>query len=186
MQHPTEGGQVLSLFSNIKEAPVKVAEIWIFSLSSQPIDHEDSTMQASQKIKSTGKSPTTFSEDQCLPELAGVKPHLGLDASWDKWGLVCTSCCVCNWSVQRKLTLQMCCCVSCDRSGGLNCQSFSCMPHHTWAIQQGLAVFSPVLSQHYWWMCWEPVSSHLATSVVFRRFTFKLLFHLLFPLTILQ
>ncbi|XP_068055332.1 phosphofurin acidic cluster sorting protein 2 isoform X3 [Anomalospiza imberbis] len=53
MQHPTEGGQVLSLFSNIKEAPVKVAEIWIFSLSSQPIDHEDSTMQASQKIKST-------------------------------------------------------------------------------------------------------------------------------------
>ncbi|NXU15242.1 PACS2 protein, partial [Pardalotus punctatus] len=53
MQHPTEDGQVLSLFSNIKEAPVKVAEIWIFSLSSQPIDHEDSTMQASQKIKST-------------------------------------------------------------------------------------------------------------------------------------
>ncbi|XP_030809048.1 LOW QUALITY PROTEIN: phosphofurin acidic cluster sorting protein 2 [Camarhynchus parvulus] len=53
MQHPTEGGQVLSLFSNIKEAPVKVAEIWIFSLSSQPIDHEDSTMQPSQKIKST-------------------------------------------------------------------------------------------------------------------------------------
>lgn len=84
MQHPTEGGQVLSLFSNIKEAPLKVAEIWIFSLSSQPIDHEDSTMQASQKIKSTGKSPTTFSEDQCLPDLAGVKPHLGLDASWDK------------------------------------------------------------------------------------------------------
>ncbi|NWV33756.1 PACS2 protein, partial [Grantiella picta] len=53
MQHPTEDGQVLSLFSNIKEAPVKVAEIWIFSLSSQPIDHEDSTMQASQKSKST-------------------------------------------------------------------------------------------------------------------------------------
>uniref|UniRef100_A0A8C4VUG4 Phosphofurin acidic cluster sorting protein 2 n=1 Tax=Gopherus evgoodei TaxID=1825980 RepID=A0A8C4VUG4_9SAUR len=53
MQHPTEGGQVLSLFSNIKETTAKVAEIWIFSLSSQPIDHEDSTMQPSQKIKST-------------------------------------------------------------------------------------------------------------------------------------
>ncbi|XP_043408489.1 phosphofurin acidic cluster sorting protein 2 isoform X11 [Chelonia mydas] len=53
MQHPTEGGQVLSLFSNIKEATAKVAEIWIFSLSSQPIDHEDSTMQPSQKMKST-------------------------------------------------------------------------------------------------------------------------------------
>uniref|UniRef100_A0A8D0GI09 Phosphofurin acidic cluster sorting protein 2 n=1 Tax=Sphenodon punctatus TaxID=8508 RepID=A0A8D0GI09_SPHPU len=53
MQHTTEGGQVLSLFSNIKEATAKVAEIWIFSLSSQPIDHDDSTMTASQKIKST-------------------------------------------------------------------------------------------------------------------------------------
>eukprot|EP00079_Xenopus_tropicalis_P017438 XP_004917368.1 PREDICTED: phosphofurin acidic cluster sorting protein 2 isoform X1 [Xenopus tropicalis] len=53
MQHPTEGSQVLSLFSNMKEASAKVAEIWIFSLSSQPIDHEDSTMHTSQKIKST-------------------------------------------------------------------------------------------------------------------------------------
>ncbi|XP_064421083.1 phosphofurin acidic cluster sorting protein 2 [Latimeria chalumnae] len=53
MQHPTEGGEVLSLFSNIKEATAKVAEIWIFSLSSQPIDHEDASMQASQKSKAT-------------------------------------------------------------------------------------------------------------------------------------
>ncbi|KAJ6655425.1 hypothetical protein lerEdw1_005125 [Lerista edwardsae] len=53
MQHPTEGGQVLSLFSSIKEVTAKVAEILIFSLSSQPIDQEDSTIQASQKIKST-------------------------------------------------------------------------------------------------------------------------------------
>ena len=56
MQHPSEGGQVLSLCSNIKEAAVKVAEIWIFSLSSQPIDHEDSTMQAGPKAKSAGES----------------------------------------------------------------------------------------------------------------------------------
>ncbi|KAM4662829.1 phosphofurin acidic cluster sorting protein 2 isoform 2-T2 [Discoglossus pictus] len=53
MQHPTEGSQVLSLFSNMKEASAKMAEIWIFSLSSQPIDHEDSAMHTSQKIKST-------------------------------------------------------------------------------------------------------------------------------------
>ncbi|XP_069346963.1 phosphofurin acidic cluster sorting protein 2 isoform X2 [Eulemur rufifrons] len=52
MQHPAEGGQVLSLCSSIKEAPVKVAEIWIVSLSSQPIDHEDSAMQAGPKAKS--------------------------------------------------------------------------------------------------------------------------------------
>ncbi|XP_013363309.1 PREDICTED: phosphofurin acidic cluster sorting protein 2 isoform X2 [Chinchilla lanigera] len=53
MQHPSEGGQVLSLCSSIKEASVKVAEIWIVSLSSQPIDHEDSAMQAGPKVKST-------------------------------------------------------------------------------------------------------------------------------------
>ncbi|XP_044127471.1 phosphofurin acidic cluster sorting protein 2 isoform X7 [Bufo gargarizans] len=53
MQHPSEGSQILSLFSNLKEASAKVAEIWIFSLSSQPIDHEDSAMNTSQKIKST-------------------------------------------------------------------------------------------------------------------------------------
>ncbi|XP_077612870.1 phosphofurin acidic cluster sorting protein 2 [Crocuta crocuta] len=52
MQHPSEGGQILSLCSSIKEASVKVAEIWIFSLSSQPIDHEDSAMQAGPKAKS--------------------------------------------------------------------------------------------------------------------------------------
>ncbi|XP_036286220.1 phosphofurin acidic cluster sorting protein 2 isoform X3 [Pipistrellus kuhlii] len=53
MQRPPEGGQVLSLCSSVKEASAKVAEIWIFSLSSQPIDHEDSTMQAGPKAKST-------------------------------------------------------------------------------------------------------------------------------------
>ncbi|KAM5273254.1 phosphofurin acidic cluster sorting protein 2 isoform 3-T3 [Ctenodactylus gundi] len=54
MQHPSEGGQVLSLCSSsIKEASVKVAEIWIVSLSSQPIDHEDGAMQAGPKAKST-------------------------------------------------------------------------------------------------------------------------------------
>ncbi|KAL8194439.1 UNVERIFIED_CONTAM: Phosphofurin acidic cluster sorting protein 2 [Gekko kuhli] len=53
MQHPTESGQVLSLFSSIKEAITKVAEIWIFSLSSQPIDQEESTVQTSQKAKSS-------------------------------------------------------------------------------------------------------------------------------------
>lgn len=51
MQHPTEGGQVLPLCSNIKETLGKVAEIWIFSLSSQPIDHEDAALQGGQKVK---------------------------------------------------------------------------------------------------------------------------------------
>ncbi|XP_062253032.1 phosphofurin acidic cluster sorting protein 2 isoform X3 [Platichthys flesus] len=51
MQHPTEGGQVLPLCSNQKETLGKVAEIWIFSLSSQPIDHEEAALQDGQKTK---------------------------------------------------------------------------------------------------------------------------------------
>ncbi|KAM3871188.1 phosphofurin acidic cluster sorting protein 2 [Diretmus argenteus] len=51
MQHPTEGGQVLPLCSNQKDMLGKVAEIWIYSLSSQPIDHEDAALQGGQKIK---------------------------------------------------------------------------------------------------------------------------------------
>ncbi|XP_068577986.1 phosphofurin acidic cluster sorting protein 2 isoform X2 [Cebidichthys violaceus] len=51
MQHPTEGGQVLPLCSNQKDLLGKVAEIWIFSLSSQPIDHEEAALQGGQKIK---------------------------------------------------------------------------------------------------------------------------------------
>ncbi|KAM6917892.1 phosphofurin acidic cluster sorting protein 2 isoform 3-T3 [Lycodopsis pacificus] len=51
MQHPTEGGQVLPLCSNQKDLLGKVAEIWIFSLSSQPIDHEEAALQGGQKTK---------------------------------------------------------------------------------------------------------------------------------------
>uniref|UniRef100_A0A3B4AEM5 Phosphofurin acidic cluster sorting protein 2 n=1 Tax=Periophthalmus magnuspinnatus TaxID=409849 RepID=A0A3B4AEM5_9GOBI len=56
MQHPTDGGQILGLHSNVKEAPVRVAEISVFSLSSQPIDHEDGSGQAGRKTK-TSRSP---------------------------------------------------------------------------------------------------------------------------------
>ncbi|XP_034050890.1 phosphofurin acidic cluster sorting protein 2 isoform X2 [Thalassophryne amazonica] len=51
MQHPTEGGQVLPLCSNQKDMLGKVAEIWILSLSSQPIDYEEAALQGEQKIK---------------------------------------------------------------------------------------------------------------------------------------
>lgn len=71
MQHPSEGGQVLSLCSSIKEASVKVAEIWIVSLSSQPIDHEDSAMQAGPKAKSTGESLPSFLRLALLCHMCG-------------------------------------------------------------------------------------------------------------------
>ncbi|XP_033984965.1 phosphofurin acidic cluster sorting protein 2 isoform X1 [Trematomus bernacchii] len=51
MQHPPEGGQVLPLCSHQKELQGKVAEIWIFSLSSQPIDHEEAALSEGPKIK---------------------------------------------------------------------------------------------------------------------------------------
>ncbi|XP_036198088.1 phosphofurin acidic cluster sorting protein 2-like [Myotis myotis] len=52
MQRPPEGGQVLSLSSRIQGSSITVAELWIFSLSSQLIDDEDGSMQASPKAKS--------------------------------------------------------------------------------------------------------------------------------------
>ncbi|XP_077960124.1 phosphofurin acidic cluster sorting protein 2 isoform X4 [Gasterosteus aculeatus] len=57
MQHPTDGAQILGLHSNVKEAPVRVAEISVHSLSSQPIDHEDGSGQAGHKTKTSDRSP---------------------------------------------------------------------------------------------------------------------------------
>uniref|UniRef100_A0A8C9WJQ1 Si:ch211-126j24.1 n=1 Tax=Scleropages formosus TaxID=113540 RepID=A0A8C9WJQ1_SCLFO len=57
MQHPSDGGQILGLHSNVKEAPVRTAEISVHSLSSQPIDHEDNSGQAGPKSKASDRSP---------------------------------------------------------------------------------------------------------------------------------
>ncbi|XP_058868122.1 phosphofurin acidic cluster sorting protein 1-like isoform X2 [Acipenser ruthenus] len=60
MQHPSEGAQVLGLHSNVKDAAVPVAEIRIYSLSSQPIDHEG------PKVKMSDRSPDidNYSEEE--------------------------------------------------------------------------------------------------------------------------
>ncbi|XP_014304856.2 phosphofurin acidic cluster sorting protein 2-like [Myotis lucifugus] len=52
IQRPPDCGQVLSLSSRIQGSSITVAEIWISSLSSQPIDDEDGSMQGSPKAKS--------------------------------------------------------------------------------------------------------------------------------------
>lgn len=54
MQHPTDGGQLLGLHSNMKDISIRVAEISIYSLSSQPIDHEDGSVPSGPKIKASG------------------------------------------------------------------------------------------------------------------------------------
>ncbi|XP_043099825.1 phosphofurin acidic cluster sorting protein 1-like isoform X1 [Puntigrus tetrazona] len=60
MQHPSEGAQVLGLHSQLKEVSVPVAEIRVYSLSSQPIDHEG------PKAKMNDRSPDidNYSEEE--------------------------------------------------------------------------------------------------------------------------
>ncbi|TRY83355.1 hypothetical protein DNTS_015074, partial [Danionella cerebrum] len=60
MQHPSEGAQVLALLSQLKEASAPVAEIRLYSLSSQPIDHEG------PKAKMNDRSPDidNYSEEE--------------------------------------------------------------------------------------------------------------------------
>jgi len=60
MQHPTDGGQILALHSNMKDAPARVAEISVFSLSSQPIDHEYGSGQTGTKTKASGTDICSF------------------------------------------------------------------------------------------------------------------------------
>lgn len=55
MQHPTEGAQVLGLHTTVKDTAVPVAEIRVYSLSSQPIDPEG------PKAKLSGESRTILS-----------------------------------------------------------------------------------------------------------------------------
>ncbi|KTF85753.1 hypothetical protein cypCar_00005742 [Cyprinus carpio] len=60
MQHPTEGAQVLGLHTTMKDTPVPVAEIRVYSLSSQPIDPEG------PKAKLSDRSPDidNYSEEE--------------------------------------------------------------------------------------------------------------------------
>ncbi|XP_036155944.1 phosphofurin acidic cluster sorting protein 2-like isoform X2 [Myotis myotis] len=54
MQRNPRCGQMVSLSRSIKESSTTVAEIWISSLCSEPMEHEDSAMQVSPKAKSAG------------------------------------------------------------------------------------------------------------------------------------
>lgn len=62
LQHPTDGGQILGLHSNMKDAPARVAEISVFSLSSQPIDHEYSSGRTRAQIKACGEPYAVISQ----------------------------------------------------------------------------------------------------------------------------
>ncbi|XP_078728114.1 phosphofurin acidic cluster sorting protein 1 isoform X1 [Lampetra fluviatilis] len=66
MQHPTDGGMVLGLHGNIKESTAgRSAEICIFSLSSQPVDQEETVGPGERKNKALDRSADAdnYSED---------------------------------------------------------------------------------------------------------------------------
>ncbi|XP_060781051.1 phosphofurin acidic cluster sorting protein 2 isoform X2 [Neoarius graeffei] len=65
MQHPADGGQVLSLCSNQKELMGKVAEIWIYSLCSQPVDHEEAGLMKLKRSENYSEEEyESFSSEQ--------------------------------------------------------------------------------------------------------------------------
>uniref|UniRef100_A0A8C2I6Y9 Phosphofurin acidic cluster sorting protein 2 n=1 Tax=Cyprinus carpio TaxID=7962 RepID=A0A8C2I6Y9_CYPCA len=75
LQHPTDGGQILGLHSNMKEALTRVAEISVFSLSSQPIDNEYSSGQPGAKSKASGTHTHTHTHTHiCLISLIVRRP----------------------------------------------------------------------------------------------------------------
>uniref|UniRef100_A0A4W5RAW4 Si:ch211-126j24.1 n=1 Tax=Hucho hucho TaxID=62062 RepID=A0A4W5RAW4_9TELE len=83
MQHPTDGAQILGLHSNVKDVPVRSAELSVYSLSSQPIDHEDGSGQPGTKAKALGGHlETSAYHHKCLarPLRKAIHP----DKPWDR------------------------------------------------------------------------------------------------------
>uniref|UniRef100_A0A673MRX9 Phosphofurin acidic cluster sorting protein 2 n=1 Tax=Sinocyclocheilus rhinocerous TaxID=307959 RepID=A0A673MRX9_9TELE len=64
MQHPTDGGQILGLHSNVKEAQVRAAELSVYSLSSQPIDPEDGSDRSPDMDNYSEDDDDSYSSEQ--------------------------------------------------------------------------------------------------------------------------
>uniref|UniRef100_A0A672QBZ0 Phosphofurin acidic cluster sorting protein 1-like n=1 Tax=Sinocyclocheilus grahami TaxID=75366 RepID=A0A672QBZ0_SINGR len=64
MQHPTEGAQVLGLHTTVKDTPVPVAEIRVYSLSSQPIDPEGPKTKLSDIDNYSEEEEESYSSEQ--------------------------------------------------------------------------------------------------------------------------
>uniref|UniRef100_A0A671SEP9 Phosphofurin acidic cluster sorting protein 1-like n=1 Tax=Sinocyclocheilus anshuiensis TaxID=1608454 RepID=A0A671SEP9_9TELE len=64
MQHPTEGAQVLGLHTTVKDTPVPVAEIRVYSLSSQPIDPEGPKAKLSDIDNYSEEEEESYSSEQ--------------------------------------------------------------------------------------------------------------------------
>lgn len=84
MQHPTDGGLILSLHSNVKEAPVRAAELSVYSLSSQPIDPEFGSGQPGTKAKASGESITKAGDS--ILNFYILILNYKLDCNYGNWG----------------------------------------------------------------------------------------------------
>lgn len=73
MQHPTEGAQVLRLHTKIKDMAVPVAEIRVYSMSSQPIDPEG----PKAKLSGKGVSPSCRCKCKTIKNNNVTLPALG-------------------------------------------------------------------------------------------------------------
>lgn len=84
MQHPNEGALVLGLHSNVKDVSVPVAEIKIYSLSSQPIDHEGIKSKLSGKMYAVSGGPVGQEQTHHLLPILGKLNKQGLKCSYER------------------------------------------------------------------------------------------------------
>uniref|UniRef100_A0A671VPK3 Uncharacterized protein n=1 Tax=Sparus aurata TaxID=8175 RepID=A0A671VPK3_SPAAU len=64
MQHPTDGAHILGLHSNLKDASVRAAELSVHSLSSQPIEQEDTSDRSPDLENYWEDDDDSFSSEQ--------------------------------------------------------------------------------------------------------------------------
>ncbi|XP_054483036.1 phosphofurin acidic cluster sorting protein 1-like [Anoplopoma fimbria] len=57
MQQPTDGAHILGLHSNLKDASMCAAELSVHSLTSQPVEQEDTSGHHGNKTKASDRSP---------------------------------------------------------------------------------------------------------------------------------
>uniref|UniRef100_A0A8B9GQH2 Phosphofurin acidic cluster sorting protein 1 n=1 Tax=Astyanax mexicanus TaxID=7994 RepID=A0A8B9GQH2_ASTMX len=97
MQHPTEGAQVLGLHSQLKDASLPVAEVRVYSLSSQPIDHEG------PKAKMNDRSPDIDNDSEEEEESFSSEQEGSDDPVHGQVDSFCVSVCVwCQPNIKQK------------------------------------------------------------------------------------
>uniref|UniRef100_A0A3Q3N486 Phosphofurin acidic cluster sorting protein 1-like n=1 Tax=Mastacembelus armatus TaxID=205130 RepID=A0A3Q3N486_9TELE len=64
MQHPTDGARILGLHSNLKDASVRMAELSVLSLTSQPVEQDDTSDRSPDMDAYWDDDDDSFSSEQ--------------------------------------------------------------------------------------------------------------------------